>query len=153
LRADDREPLCAVLPARHRLAPRARVPLAALADEAFALFPRQRAPVFYDLILDSCKEAGFRPRITHEAAEWQALASLVAAGLVVTLAPESVRNLPRAGVVYRPIRPSRDIAQLDVVYSAAHLSPVGRALLAVAREVGAERKRGAPPQSARVLQR
>ena len=129
-----REPLLAVVPAGHPLARRTRIPLAALAGETFALFPRHRAPAFYDAITSCCRQAGFAPRIAHEAADWQVLVSLVAAGLAVTLAPASVRRMPRAGVRYRPIQPARAIAELVLLYAPARGSPLTEVFLRVARE-------------------
>jgi DNA-binding transcriptional LysR family regulator len=128
-----REPLCVVLPERHRLAARARIPLRALAGEAFALFPRHRNPAFHDAITGFCRDAGFVPRIAHEAADWQVVASLVAAGMAITLAPASVRTIPRAGVCYRALSPAREIAELDIVYSPSLLSPLAQVFLEVAR--------------------
>lgn len=128
------EPLCAVLPTEHRLAHRTRIPLRALAGEAFALFPRHRAPAFHDAITRSCREAGFEPRIAHEAADWQVLVSLVAGGTAVTLAPMSVRNMPRAGVRYRAVHPSRKIAELDLVHGPGPLSSLAEAFVGIAHE-------------------
>jgi DNA-binding transcriptional LysR family regulator len=137
-----REPLCAVLPSDHALARRVRLPLAALRAEPFALFPRERAPAFHDAISSCCRDSGFLPRIAHEAADWQVLVSLVAAGMAVTLAPVSVRQLPRAGVVYRPVRPAHAIAELDLVYAPARTSPLVEAFVRVARETA--RREGGP---------
>ena len=129
-----REPLCVALPAAHPLAKQPRVRLRDLAGEPFALFPRQRSPEFHDAIVDYCRAAGFEPRIAHEAAEWQMLASLVAAGLAVSLAPVSVRRMPRAGVKYCLLSPPRKLAQLDLVYGTAPPSPLVLAFVRAARE-------------------
>jgi DNA-binding transcriptional LysR family regulator len=143
-----REPLCAVVARDHRLARRGPVPLSALAREPFAMFPRERAPVFFDALMRCCREAGFLPRIVQEAADWQVLVSLVAAGMAVTLAPDSVRQLPRAGVVYRPVRPACPIAELDLVHAPARMSPLAESFMRVARETarraGAPKRRGRP---------
>ena len=142
-----REPLCVVLPWDHPRARRGRLPLAALAGEPFALFPRERAPAFHDAIFACCRAAGFVPRVVHEAADWQVLVSLVAAGMAVALAPASVRQLPRAGVVYRPVRPPRAIAELDLVY-AARTSPLVEAFVRAAHDTvgkeGGPRRRWRP---------
>jgi DNA-binding transcriptional LysR family regulator len=141
-----REPLCAVVASDHRLARRGPVALSALATEPFVIFPRERAPVFYDALMRCCRDAGFLPRIVQEAADWQVLVSLVAAGMAVTLAPASVRQLPRAGVAYRPVRPARPIAQLDLVHAPARISPLAESFMRVARETArresAPRRRG-----------
>jgi DNA-binding transcriptional LysR family regulator len=129
-----REPLCVVLPATHPLVARRRLRLVDLAHEAFAMFPRDRAPEFLDAIIGVCRDAGFVPRITHEAADWQVLASLVAADVVIALAPASVQHMRRKGVCYRPLSPRRDIARLDLIFAADGVSPLTRTFLRVARE-------------------
>jgi DNA-binding transcriptional LysR family regulator len=45
------EPICAVLPARHRLARRRRLQLAELADERWVLYPREQGPALHDALL------------------------------------------------------------------------------------------------------
>ena len=129
-----RENLCAVLPRTHRLAGTSRLAVSHLAAETFALFPRHRSPAFHDAITGYCRNAGFEPRIAHEAADWQVLVSMVAAGMAITLAPASVRRLPRTGVVYRALEPAAKIAQLDLVYGASAPSSLALSFARVARE-------------------
>jgi DNA-binding transcriptional LysR family regulator len=49
-------------------------------------------------------DAGFAPRIEHEAARAQAMLGLVAVGLGVTIVPETLARLPSPGVVFRPLK-------------------------------------------------
>lgn len=98
-----REPILAALPVGHQLAERDRVPLAALAGDAFIGTPRQLGIGFHDQIIGLCRLAGFSPRIVQEARQMQTVASLVAAGLGVALIPASLALMPRAGVAFRPI--------------------------------------------------
>lgn len=129
-----REALCVVLSESHPLVARRRLRLADLADEGFAMFPRHRAPEFFDVITGACHGAGFVPRITHEAADWQVLVSLVAADLAIALAPASVQHMRREGVCYKSLNPRRDIAQLDLIFAAAAVPPLTEMFLRVARE-------------------
>ncbi len=97
-----REPYVAVLPSGHPLADRSRgapLPLAALADEPFILFPRHAGPGLFDAMTAACAKSGFTPRISQEAATKKTGMSLVAAGFGVTLVPASARNFTRAGTV------------------------------------------------------
>ncbi|WP_186419479.1 LysR substrate-binding domain-containing protein [Bosea sp. CS1GBMeth4] len=98
-----REPILAALPVDHRLAERDRVPLAALAGDAFIGTPRRLGIGFHDQIIGLCRLAGFSPRIVQEARQMQTVASLVAAGLGAALIPASLALMPRAGVAFRPI--------------------------------------------------
>lgn len=108
------ERFVAVLPAGHPLAAGRRVPLAALAAEPFVLLPRACGPTVHDRIVDVCRAAGFEPRVTQRAVEWQTVAALVAAGLGVSLAPESVRRLRLRGVVHRRLAGPDDTARTTV---------------------------------------
>ena len=56
--------------------------------------------------MDCYGVAGLTPRIGQEAIQMQTIVSLVSAGMGVALVPQSLRNLRRTGVVYRPLRES-----------------------------------------------
>jgi DNA-binding transcriptional LysR family regulator len=111
-----REPLVVALPASHRLAARRRVFLSALAAESFVLVPRDSLPVFFDLVFETCRNAGFIPRALHDADHPSMVLGLVAAGLGISLVPASAQaNAPR-GVVFRTMRPSSPIVQTVVAW-------------------------------------
>jgi DNA-binding transcriptional LysR family regulator len=97
------EPMVAALPASHRLAMAAGRPLrlAALAGEPFVLYRRAAGPGLYDAIVGACQAAGFSPRVEQEAPRITATLNLVAAGLGVTLVPQSLAGLQAAAIVYR----------------------------------------------------
>jgi DNA-binding transcriptional LysR family regulator len=97
------EPFVAVLPSGHPLASLRRVPLERLADEPFVLLPRPEGPGLYDRITGLCAGAGFTPRISQHAVEWQTVCALVGAGLGVSLAPAGIGRLRLAGVVYKAL--------------------------------------------------
>lgn len=99
---DDR--LVAVLPAGHRLATGASVPLGALRDEAWAIDTRPNT--FSDVIFAMCEKRGFRPRVVGRFDAYDVISALVAQGCAVSVLPEiRVANLKREGVTYRPLRP------------------------------------------------
>ena len=62
------------------------------------------------------------------------LEGLVAAGIGVTLVPESVRSLRRDNVVYRGIMPPAPVSELSAVHRMGDESPVLAAFLTVMRE-------------------
>ena len=128
-------------------APARRSPLAALAAETFILYRRPLGPGLYDAIIAACQRAGYSPNIGQEAPRMLATLSLVAAGLGVTLVPQSMRRLRVHGVAYRPLDraagaggaaqpglpPRRDLAAPHAVSSrwsarAGHPAPSGAAL-------------------------
>ncbi len=129
------EPLALALPARHRLAARRAIPLRALADEPFVLFPRQPRPGWVDVVQAACRAAGFRPLVAQEVLELSAAVTLVAAGVGVTLVPESAQALRLAGVAYRPLRPPAPTTQLVALHRAEDPRPTVARFLEVAREV------------------
>jgi DNA-binding transcriptional LysR family regulator len=83
---------------RNRAAP---LELSALAKETFILYKRPGGPGLYDAIITACRGAGFSPIVGQEAPRIISTLNLVAAGLGVSLVPESLRRLQMDGVVYR----------------------------------------------------
>jgi len=59
--------------------------------------------------------------------------SLVAAGLGVTIVPVSVRNLGRSGVMFRPLKGTKAMAELTLLYRTAQKSRALEAFITVAR--------------------
>ncbi|GGO17783.1 LysR family transcriptional regulator [Microbispora bryophytorum] len=100
------EPFVAVLPSAHPLAALRTVRLVRLADEPFVLLPRDAGPRLHDQIIGLCEAAGFTPRVTQRAVEWQTACALVETGLGVCLAPASIRRIRLKGVAFRAIEPN-----------------------------------------------
>jgi DNA-binding transcriptional LysR family regulator len=142
----QREPLVAALPETHRLAGRARVRLADLAGETMILFPRHDAPGYYDVFLDACRRAGFTPRLLHPGS-MQTNLGLVSAGLGVSLMPASIRNLRRAGVVYRPLAPPVPQVEMAMAYRRDESSAVLPAFLETVRETLGRARRPVAPRA------
>lgn len=103
------EKMLVALPTGHVLARRTGwsratpLPLATLSNETFILYKRPGAPGLYDTIITACRGAGFSPRVGQEAPRIISTLNLVAAGLGVSIVPESLRRLQMDGVVYRPL--------------------------------------------------
>jgi DNA-binding transcriptional LysR family regulator len=132
----ERDPLMAVLPVTHVLAARPALPLAALADESFVLFPPALGPGLHAHILGACERAGFTPRVTQEAIEQPTIVSLVSAGIGVSLLPASIERIPWPGVACRPL--TDDLPPVELALARRHddQAPVLAAFLAVARAAG-----------------
>jgi DNA-binding transcriptional LysR family regulator len=131
------EPMVAALPAGSPLAVAAArhpLPLAALAGEIFILYRRPLGPGLYDAIIAACQRAGYSPNIGQEAPRMLATLSLVAAGLGVTLVPQSMRRLRVHGVIYRSIDSEAGlVAPLNLAYRRSETSPAARRFTALAR--------------------
>ena len=131
-----RERLVAVLPRTHRLAGEDTVPLEELATETFVVYPSHFRSVVHDAVEETCEAHGFLPRVALEVSETATLVSFVAAGLGVSLVPESVRHMTVHGAVYRPLAREAAGVELAVAWRRADASPVlERALEVVRRAV------------------
>jgi DNA-binding transcriptional LysR family regulator len=123
-----REDTVAALPANHALARAEHVPLQVLAGEPLVLFPRGQAPGFHDLLVRSLGGA----HVVQYAPETQTIIGLVAAGIGVSLVPESVSRLSIEGVVYRPVDGAA-AAELAAISRADDESPLVAAFIEQAR--------------------
>jgi DNA-binding transcriptional LysR family regulator len=110
------EPMVLALPQAHHLARRASasnaLPLKALAGETFVIYRRHSGPGLYDSILSACNTAGFSPRVGQEAPRIVSTLNLVAAGLGISLVPESLQRMRMNGVVFRRIAGAQPKAPL-----------------------------------------
>jgi DNA-binding transcriptional LysR family regulator len=130
-----REAVVALLSAHHALAGERPIPLRALADEGFVIFPRELAPRLYDTLVGLCRHAGFEPNVRSESfhSGWEL--GLLAELPVVAIVPESVgRNLPD-GVAAVALSEPPDRLETDLVWRADDSSTTLAAFLEVARGV------------------
>jgi DNA-binding transcriptional LysR family regulator len=101
------EAMVLALPHAHILARRGSankaLPLKALAAETFIVYRRHNGPGPYDAILSACNAAGFSPRVGQEAPRIVSTLNLVAAGLGISLVPESLQRMRMDGVVFRRV--------------------------------------------------
>jgi DNA-binding transcriptional LysR family regulator len=101
-----------VLPSSHALATEYALPLQALAGEAFVMFSRTLGPHLYDEVINSCRQAGFEPRIGQVAPQITSIANLVAVELGVSIVPAAIANINVPGVVFKPITGLAPVARL-----------------------------------------
>ncbi|ALX11081.1 LysR family transcriptional regulator [Burkholderia cepacia JBK9] len=114
----------------------APVQLAEVAALPLVIFPRRLAPGFYDIITGCYGAAGETPRIGQEAIQMQTIVSLVSAGMGVALVPQSLRNLRRTGVVYRPLAGHAPVVETGLVWRTGDVSPVLAGFIDVVRAQG-----------------
>jgi len=81
------ENIAALLPAKHPLAKKESIQLADLRNDLFVLFPD--GYILHKVAMDACRAAGFSPNVISEGEDLDALKGLVAAGIGVSLLPES----------------------------------------------------------------
>lgn len=125
------DPLVVVLPSGHRLASKAVLSIAELADEAFVMYPPGAGTGIYPQIFRLCREAGFVPHIGQTANESSTIIGLVAAGSGITLLPASFERIKLAGVSYLPIADKGAITMLYLAQREEQASPAVAAFIAL----------------------
>jgi DNA-binding transcriptional LysR family regulator len=122
--------------------------LKALAELPLIIFPRRISPAFHDTIIACFRDAGVTPHIGQEAIQMQTIIGLVSAGMGMALVPQSVSNLKRPGVDYRPLRDATALIETGLAWRRDNASPVLAAMLAMLREAqGSTPSPEAPPMS------
>jgi DNA-binding transcriptional LysR family regulator len=137
------EQIVVAMPDVHPLAQRARLRMEDLAGESLVLLTPGGSPGLRAALATSIAQLGGEERIIQEASEMQTVVGLVAAGIGISLVPESVRALVREGVSYRPLDGESPVVKLAVAWRTADESPVLKAFLEQARAAApAEGERG-----------
>jgi DNA-binding transcriptional LysR family regulator len=129
------EPMVVALPFSHALArSEGEISLKHLAQETFIVY-RPLTNGLNQIVMASCRAAGFNPRIGQEAPRVASALSLVAVGLGIAMVPASLRRMSIDGVVYRHLE---DIGQpkapLLLISRRGDPSAVVRNLVSLARQ-------------------
>lgn len=100
------ESMVVALPVRHRLAAQAGagLELTELRDEPFILYRQVNGSGIKDMLITMCRKAGFEPQPVQEVHRMMAAIQLVAAGLGISVVPQSLDSIQPKSVVYRPLR-------------------------------------------------
>ena len=127
------ERVVALLPESHPLARENAIPLSALADEEFVVFPRDIAPRLHDAFMAIYRRAGFEPRVRNESFHtgWDlgVLAEIPAAAV----APQTVTGGLPDGVLAVAISEPTDSLETCLVWREDDTSPAVAAFVAAAR--------------------
>ncbi len=117
------ENIIALLPANHALAKEKGIKLNQLQDEPFILFPK--GYILRDIIEEGCQQRGFKPKVTFEGQDIDAIKGLVSAGLGVSLVPEItlIDNQPRASATIPIIEPNISRTVGVIIPTERHLLP------------------------------
>ncbi|MUG91160.1 LysR family transcriptional regulator [Scytonema sp. UIC 10036] len=133
-----REPLVVILPETHPLATQPELKLSVLANESFILVSRHLEPGYYDLCISLFQQAGFCPKVVQKASQKQTILGLVSADMGVSLAPASIRNIHRTGVVYTTLSPLNVEVELVAVWRQDETSAVLQTFVRVIQEIIAQ---------------
>jgi DNA-binding transcriptional LysR family regulator len=128
-----RERLVAAIPADHPLGRRAEVSIDDLSGLPMVFFERSVAPGLHDQLMGLFRGAGAPPLIVQEASEGHTIVGLVAAGLGVSLVPETLSAWRQRDVVYRPLADAAARVAMCVGWRRGDRSDAVASFLATAR--------------------
>jgi DNA-binding transcriptional LysR family regulator len=115
----NQENMVVALPTQHRLAarPGVGVGLAELKEESFILYRQVNGSGIKEGFINLCREAGFEPHAVQEVHRMIAAIQLVAAGMGISVVPQSLNSIQSKSVVYRPFEPPSAVTvPLNLVY-------------------------------------
>ena len=135
------EPYVAVLSQPHPLAKRSKLSPELLKNEPFILFSPDMARVAYDRTVALCVEHGFHPDVQREAAQWTSLATLIGAGLGISIAPACVAHVVVPGVCCVPLSSTRRTT-VELAFTENLANPAVGKLVEYATAFHVERRSG-----------
>ncbi len=134
------EPTVVALPNGHTHEKDGAIRLEMLANEPLIIFPRELGPGFHDAILSAYQLAGFTPRMGQQAPQIAATVPLVAAGLGVSVVPQSLSQIHAGGVTFHPIKPPAPTATLAIALLKGHPAPLVGKFVNALREACSDEK-------------
>lgn len=134
--AVQEDEIVVALPECHRLTGGRRPRFEDLAQEAFVFGQSERWAQFLGHVRRLCHDAGFVPRVVQEAADSEAILSLVAAGLGVTLSIHSIASRPRPGVRVRHLEGRRRTVPTLLAWRRDNDNPIVKRFCEVAIAAG-----------------
>jgi DNA-binding transcriptional LysR family regulator len=125
------EQFLVVLPKNHPLLGYTKIPVAALANQAFIIHPRQEGPTLYDGFIQLCQQFGIQPNIVKESISLQTCVCLVAAGIGISFVSECVQPLVGTDVECRPLLDSPITLKFAAAWRKDFISPTLQEFLVV----------------------
>lgn len=130
------EEMVVAIPIHHRLAQNAglELELTQLREEPFIVYRQVNGSGINEMVVKTCLLAGFEPRVSHEVHRMMAAINLVAAGLGVTVVPQSLATIQPGSVVYRPLRHECPVTvPLNLAYRASLDTPASEGFVRLSR--------------------
>lgn len=118
-----RDTFSLVLPEVHPLGPDSFEQVSQLRDEAFILFASDYSPYYYDLVMSIFEDAGFVPRVPHQAVSALAIYKLVEKGLGVAIVPTSLTQGYSLAVKFIELASLPQRTELSVLWNPANRNP------------------------------
>jgi DNA-binding transcriptional LysR family regulator len=127
------DPIVAVLPRNHRLAP-GPVDIKSLSRERFVMVARETSSALFDTIISLCSEAGFSPEIVASGSVWSSVVLLVQAGEGIALLPSNLQEKGSSDLVFCPLTARNASIELMMAWAPARENAIQKAFLDLARE-------------------
>jgi len=141
----DEEALVAAVPQAHPYAASERIAFQDLAQENVILYRQDKCSGIGDMLLERFADVGVKMRVADETRRLMSAIHMVAAGVGITIVPDSMRAFHPAAVVYKPLSAAFDItAPLNLVYRRQSPSALLRHFLQTAATVSRELDRAIP---------
>jgi DNA-binding transcriptional LysR family regulator len=113
-----KEGFVAVLPKHHRLADQQDVGVKDFAGEPIIIYAPTVGASYHHVIMDAFRRAGIYPMVVQEVSHTLAIATLVAAGVGIAIAPSWLSHNLSPHLVYRPLTEIPDEVELVVGWQA-----------------------------------
>ena len=108
----------------HKLAEQTRVRLRSLATEQLVMSSRSVSPMYFDMLINVCRDHGFSPRVLHEVRSVSSQIAYVSCGQGVALVPASMRKLAPENVVIRPLHEKISVVTAAAAWNAQRHHPM-----------------------------
>jgi DNA-binding transcriptional LysR family regulator len=118
-----KEPFVAVVPARHPLASKKKIAVRELKNENFITFARECGPTIFDSFLVLCSNAGFTPRILHNASQLNSVLRLVESGFGVSLLPMNIDKGYNLKLKFIPLSNAQETVPLILLTRKGNTNP------------------------------
>ncbi|MFT5729637.1 MAG: DNA-binding transcriptional LysR family regulator [Desulforhopalus sp.] len=105
-----------ILPTGHRLAGKESVDISELGGEEFIFFPRNAQPRLHDAWMTAFNHCNYSPNIVQEVSNKAASLALVAAGIGISIVPESLARRSPEQVVFKKLTGDVPTLEIHVVY-------------------------------------
>jgi DNA-binding transcriptional LysR family regulator len=131
------EPFKLLLPRGHRFAGRRSLRLDQLSDETW--IGGVPTSAYQRIVLHSCEQAGFEPRVAYGTDDYRAVQGFVANGLGVAMVPRLALTAMPAGVATVPVRPRPPVRRVYAARLAKSFrSPATDTMVRVLEETAAD---------------
>ncbi len=112
------------VPAHHRLADADEIRWKDFHQEPLVMVQPGFQHGYYDRFLALCEEAGARPSIGQYANDVQTVLWMVSAGLGITATTETLQEIKRPGIVFRPLPSGLPMVRTSMVWKKNNHSPL-----------------------------